>query len=158
MILERAVLEVGHVLLHVFHVCILAPSIEYNVEMVFTQLCNNAIVIDSTFIVHQKRQAGFARLQGLSIDDSNFLEESSCIFAPKVCLTHVGNIEDAAGSSCVKMLFQHAAIRSAVLNWHIISCKWYHLSSEFLLMIRMKLRDLILTSGKHLLPLFLTIR
>ena len=44
MVFQRAVGELGHIVLHVFHVSVLAASVEHDVEMLLIDLGDDAVV------------------------------------------------------------------------------------------------------------------
>lgn len=114
MVLQTAVFKLAHVISHMLHIFILAASIEHNVEVIVIDFCDDAVISDPSFFIHQQRKTCLAMMKGLGIHYCHVFEKCRCVFPSEVELAHVRHIKNSAGLPSLSMLFDNTAFISGV--------------------------------------------
>ena len=88
-------------IIHVPKIVVLATSVNHHEEVIICDLCDDAIVVDSTLLIHNQGESSLAWGKVLEVSNCESLKEGKGVLTLDPYLAHVRYIEETNTASTV---------------------------------------------------------
>jgi hypothetical protein len=126
------------VLVHILEVVVFASSIDNHKEVLVGNLSDDAIIIDATLLVHNKRESCLSRSKVLEISHGQSFEECESVLSDDPDLTHVRNIKETGLISAMEVLLDDTL---GIEDGHIVTSEGDHLGLQGILVVTVEMGD-----------------